>query len=321
MAMNKITKQTLRSWHVGADIYRWFLRHFPDGADYRDIHAALLRTGRVEWATSLVEYAYSLWLDDNQFIYQEIGATQCIIDELTAGDSQVLPSRLAATKSDNSVDKPPCTQPSITQLSSAADDSDIHSGNYCSKIATSGMNGRIASYGEYSWLSSAGYASQIASSGYAARVSSAGQNSRIGSSGLRSRIASAGNSTKISSSGAASRIANAGMRSRIGCVSERGRIANAGDLCRISAFADDSLIANAGGDTCIIAPGNNCVITSTCALTYVVLGKNGCAAIPYHDGTRIRFAIAYEGENGIQAGIKYTLSPDFRFVEYTEKQR
>ena len=39
-------------------MYRWFLRHFPRGGSYADIHHALIEEGYTDWAESLVEYAW-----------------------------------------------------------------------------------------------------------------------------------------------------------------------------------------------------------------------------------------------------------------------
>lgn len=314
--MIKITKQMLRSWQVSAGIYRWFLCHFPDGGDYAQIHSALVKAGYIEWANSLLEYAYSLWSENSEFAHQEVNVTQGIIDSLNNRQS-VKSSSLLNTALINSAsylfNRQPCAQ-----LSCATDHTEVCSEGYCSKISNSGMSNLIASSGEYSWIASAGYACQIASSGNASRICNAGQNSRIGSSGERSRISSSGNSAKISSSGQGSRVASTGMRSRIGSISERGKIANAGDLCKISSFGDNSLIANTGTDTGITALGNNSVIVSAGPVTYIVLGKGGCASIPYHDGRRIRFATAYEGESGIRAGVKYKLNDEHLFVEFND---
>ena len=45
-------------------MYRWFLRHFPRGGSYADIHHALIEEGYTDWAESLVEYAWKKWLAD-----------------------------------------------------------------------------------------------------------------------------------------------------------------------------------------------------------------------------------------------------------------
>ncbi|HEY4714285.1 MAG TPA: hypothetical protein VIH30_08630 [Aquirhabdus sp.] len=44
------------------------------------------------------------------------------------------------------------------------------------------------------------------------------------------------------------------------------------------------------------------------------LYENGCAAIAYHDGTRLRFANAYVGEN-VKAEVWYVVNTKGEFVE------
>ena len=60
-----ITQADLREWRIGAVMYRWFLRHFPRGGSYADIHHALIEEGYTDWAESLVEYAWKFPLCKN----------------------------------------------------------------------------------------------------------------------------------------------------------------------------------------------------------------------------------------------------------------
>lgn len=57
-------------------MYRWFLRHFPRGGSYADIHHALIEEGYTDWAESLVEYAWKKWLTDENFAHQEVSSMQ-----------------------------------------------------------------------------------------------------------------------------------------------------------------------------------------------------------------------------------------------------
>ena len=52
-----ITRAGLREWRIGAVMYRWFLRHFPRGGSYADIHHALIEEGYTDWAESLEKMA------------------------------------------------------------------------------------------------------------------------------------------------------------------------------------------------------------------------------------------------------------------------
>ena len=60
-------------------MYRWFLRHFPRGGSYADIHHALIEEGYTDWAESLVEYAWKKWLADENFAHQEVSSMQKLL--------------------------------------------------------------------------------------------------------------------------------------------------------------------------------------------------------------------------------------------------
>lgn len=76
-----ITRENLREWRVGAVIYRWFLRHFPQDGSYADVHHALIDEGYTDWADSLVEYAWNKWLTDENFARQEVSSMQKLVTE------------------------------------------------------------------------------------------------------------------------------------------------------------------------------------------------------------------------------------------------
>lgn len=267
-----ITRDDLRAWRVGPVMYRWFLRTFPAGGSYADVHRALLREGYIDWANSLVEYGWSKWREEESFVRQDIRAMGNISRVKTTGGTG---SPLASAEDNVSF--------------GCADD-----------------NVKIAS---------AGYAAQIASAGYSVRIGSVGYNAHIGSSGERGRIAVAGNSARISSVGDGTRIASAGMRVRISALGDRNRIACSGDLTQLACFGAESKIANCADNIHIIASGENAVVASTGTVDSIILGPGGCAALAYHDGERMRFALAVEGEKNIRAGVKYRLNEDHQFVE------
>ncbi|ATA26291.1 hypothetical protein BIY26_02635 [Brenneria goodwinii] len=300
--MNKITRQQLHALQVSPQIYRWFLRRFPQGGEYQEIHHALMRDGYAEWLESLAEYGYSLGFASSQFIQQETRATQAMIDHLTAGNAGVI----QVTPRDRAVKHTP--EPYEAQLATGDHALDIGCVGLQSKIALSGTYNFIGNSGENSGIASIGYACQLVSSGFAAKISNAGQHCRIGSLGGRARISNSGNSAKISAAGRGAHIANSGMRSYISGVGESMKIANAGDMCKIGLCAQGGRIANTGDNVSITVTGENSVVTSSGRVNMLVLGKGGCAALSYHDGVRTRFLVVYEGENGITAGVKYRLN-------------
>ncbi|ENT9569129.1 hypothetical protein ACFA6N_002411 [Salmonella enterica] len=143
---------------------------------------------------------------------------------------------------------------------------------------SSGNDARIGSSGNYARIGSSGNDAQIGSSGYNAQIGSSGYNAQIGSSGYNAQIGSSGNDARIGSSG------------------NYARIGSSGNYARITASGNGSVVACAG------------------SVERIVLGENGCASVPWHDGKRIRIAVAYVGENGIEANIPYYVIDEGQFV-------
>ncbi|MEL5255224.1 hypothetical protein PTQ95_10615 [Serratia nevei] len=135
------------------------------------------------------------------------------------------------------------------------------------------------SSGDYARIGSSGDYARIGSSGYNARIGSSGYNARIGSSGYNAQIGSSGYNARIGSSGYNARIGSSGYNARID------------------------------------ATGKNAVVAAAGSVRRIVLGEGGCVVIPYHDGTRTRFAVAYVGENGIKANTPYAVNDNGEFVE------
>ncbi|ECW1955336.1 hypothetical protein F3U53_07090 [Salmonella enterica] len=152
------------------------------------------------------------------------------------------------------------------------------------------------------------------SSGYNARIGSSGYNARIGSSGYNARIGSSGNDARIGSSGDDARIGSSGYNARIGSSGNDARIGSSGDDARIGSSGYNAQIGSSGDDARITATGNGSVVACAGSVERIVLGENGCASVPWHDGKRIRIAVAYVGENGIEANIPYYVNDEGQFV-------
>ncbi|EKB8006295.1 hypothetical protein OOX71_001372 [Salmonella enterica] len=125
---------------------------------------------------------------------------------------------------------------------------------------------------------SSGNYAQIGSSGYNAQIGSSGNYAQIGSSGYNAQIGSSGNDAQIGSSGY------------------------------------NAQIGSSGNDAQITATGNGSVVACAGSVERIVLGENGCASVPWHDGKRIRIAVAYVGENGIEANTPYYVNDEGQFV-------
>ncbi len=91
---------------------------------------------------------------------------------------------------------------------------------------------------------------------------------------------------QIGSSGDGARIGSSGYGAQIGSSGNDAQIGSSGDGARIEVTGKDAVVAAAGG------------------VRSFVLGEGGCIAIPHHDGTRMRFLVAYAGEN-VEAGKRY----------------
>jgi len=103
-------------------MYRWFLRAFPTGGSYADVHRALQREGYTDWANSLVEYGWSKWREEASFAQQDIRAMGNISRVQTAGEI----SPPLASSEDNA------------RFSCAGDNVKITSAGYAAQSARSG---------------------------------------------------------------------------------------------------------------------------------------------------------------------------------------
>ncbi|EDI3207174.1 hypothetical protein CCG45_16235 [Salmonella enterica] len=168
------------------------------------------------------------------------------------------------------------------------------------ELTSSGDDARIGSSGDDARIGSSGYNAQIGSSGDDARIGSSGYNAQIGSSGDDARIGSSGDDAQIGSSGDDAQIGSSGYNAQIGSSGDDARIGSSGYNARITASGKNSVVACAG------------------SIERIVLGENGCTSVPWHDGKRIRIAVAYVGENGIEANTPYYVNDEGQFVKVEE---
>ncbi|EJV4102961.1 hypothetical protein N6D32_001333 [Salmonella enterica] len=141
---------------------------------------------------------------------------------------------------------------------------------------------------------------ELTSSGDDARIGSSGDDARIGSSGYNAQIGSSGDDARIGSSGDDAQIGSSGDDAQIGSSGYNAQIGSSGYNARITASGKNSVVACAG------------------SIERIVLGENGCTSVPWHDGKRIRIAVAYVGENGIEANTPYYVNDEGQFVKVEE---
>ncbi|HDS4871681.1 TPA: hypothetical protein QHY04_001526 [Citrobacter koseri] len=275
----QITKEQVKAWHACTDGFRWFLAKFPQGGAYADVHGALIADKRFDDARWLVDKMYRTHLDKAEFIQAETAATDKMVGELTSMEH-------------------PSDQ--VEGENSSGDDARIGSSGYNARIGSSGNYAQIGSSGYNAQIGSSGNYAQIGSSGNYARIGSSGYNARIGSSGYNAQIGSSGNYAQIGSSGNYARIGSSGYNARIGSSGNYARIGSSGYNARITASGKGSVVASAG------------------SVERIVLGEGGCASVPWHDGSRTRIAVAYVGENGIEANTPYYVNDEGQFVKVEE---
>ncbi|EAQ7631590.1 hypothetical protein D5540_25440, partial [Salmonella enterica] len=92
------------------------------------------------------------------------------------------------------------------------------------------------------------------------------------------------------------------------------RIGSSGNDAQIGSSGNNARIGSSGYNARITATGNGSVVACAGSVGRIVLGENGCASVPWHDGKRIRIAVAYVGENGIEANIPYYVNDEGQFV-------
>ncbi|MFZ5396511.1 hypothetical protein ACOY9Z_00275 [Enterobacter roggenkampii] len=145
-----------------------------------------------------------------------------------------------------------------------------------------------------------------------------GDDARIGSSGDDARIGSSGNYAQIGSSGYNAQIGSSGYNARIGSSGYNAQIGSSGDDARIGSSGYNARIGSSGYNAQITASGKGSVVACAGSIERIVLGEGGCASVPWYDGSRTRIAVAYVGENGIEANTPYYVNDEGQFVKVEE---
>ncbi|MCP8485991.1 hypothetical protein [Acinetobacter baumannii] len=139
--------------------------------------------------------------------------------------------------------------------------------------------------------------------------------SRLAASGFNSRLAASGRYSQLAASGDDSRLAASGFNSRLAASGRYSQLAASGRYSQLAASGFNSRLAASGFNSRLAASGENSVIASSGLDSTFQIGKGGCAAIAYQDEQeKIRFAVAYEGEN-VKANTWYKVNAKGEFVE------
>lgn len=106
--------------------------------------------------------------------------------------------------------------------------------------------------------------------------------------------------------------ANVYLNGRLDGDYSNNKVVTVGENSSITVM-NDSVAANLGTDSTVNVGKNSVILSSESSMTFV-LDVGSCAAIAWHDGTRKRIKVVYEGENGIVAGNYYKIDQNGNVV-------
>lgn len=152
----KITTDLLRKWEACTDGYGWFIRKFPQGAEYTDVQQALRDDNRFDNSGWLTERAFSELLDDTS-VAKDIAAdaknaSDKLIEATTAISVEVATVDVI-TENDNGTDG--------AQIGSSGHYARIGSSGNDAQIGSSGNGARIVADGENAVIAVAGFNTQF----------------------------------------------------------------------------------------------------------------------------------------------------------------
>ncbi|HDU8166732.1 hypothetical protein C6X91_002965 [Acinetobacter baumannii] len=275
----KITEQLLTQWGACSDGKRTFTQKFPEGAEYKEVIAACDEDGHRDYRTWIFNHAFQ-HLVASEIVEAE---TDLVPKEIEKGLEPLQLLDSTETKNTDTISKEASSRLAASgddsRLAASGDDSQLAASGFNSRLAASGFNSRLAASGRYSQLAASGRYSQLAASGRYSRLAASGDDSQLAASGDDSQLAASGFNSRLAASGRYSQLAASGFNSQL------------------AASGENSVIASSGLDS-----------------TFQI-GKGGCAAIAYQDEQeKIRFAVAYEGEN-VKANTWYKVNAKGEFVE------
>lgn len=147
----KITTDLLREWSACTDGYGWFIRRFPQGADYGVVQQALRDDNRFD---------DSNWLTEQTFGHLLVEPSA--VSDITA-DAKAASDKLIAATTALKVD-----------VESVASTTENDNGGDYAQIGSSGNSARIGSSGNYAQIGSSGDSAQIVATGENAVIAVAG---------------------------------------------------------------------------------------------------------------------------------------------------
>ena len=118
----------------------------------------------------------------------------------------------------------------------------------------------------------------------------------------------AGDYSKLAASGDYSKLAASGDYSKLAASGHNNTLAASGDYSKLAASGDGSKLAASGDGSKLAASGKNSICMAAGYASTARVGENGVIVLPYYDGIRMRVAVGYVGENGIEPNVEYKVN-------------
>jgi len=270
----QITILKIREWGACSDGREWFREKFPQGGTYGDVMTGLYADKR---------YGDARWLANKAFDVKNISA------DFIESDVR---SIIAATEG---VD---------------VDPGDGAQAGFSGNGARAGFSGYGARAGFSGDGAQAGFSGNYAQAGFSgnyARAGFSGNYAQAGFSGNCAQAGFSGNYAQAGFSGYGARAGFSGDDARAGFSGDDAQAGFSGDYAQAGFSGYGARAGFSGYGARAECTGENATIVFAGLNGSVSLGKGGAANLTWNDGTRDRFVHLYEGEDGIEAGVLYTV--------------
>lgn len=309
----KITTHLLQEWGACDEGLWMFEDEFPEGADIFEVFKACYENGRDDYLHWIREMFYCHGLVDREYI--ELSGRALIA--LFNGTMQK--HTVIGDFSDHATT-------GAEGLSAAF--------GYESHSATTGDSAHSVASGIKSNSITAGYGADSVTCANKSNSVTAGNESCSTTIGLNSHSVTAGNRSRSSTTGCFSNSATTGDSAASATMGDKscslaagalsssvttGKCAHSattGNFSESTTIGDEAHSISAGNHVNVSAIGENSVVMSAGLANRIKMGEGGCAAVAYYDenGKR-RIAVAYVGEDGIEANVAYRVNTDGKFIK------
>ncbi|CCJ07056.1 phage related protein, Gp53 [Methylocystis sp. SC2] len=165
-----------------------------------------------------------------------------------------------------------------------------------------------------------GYRANAATSGYGANAATSGDGANAATSGYGANAATSGDGANAATSGDRANAATSGDRANAATSGYGSNAATSGDGANAATSGDGANAATSGYGSNAATSGKNSVAAALGRRSKAKAGEGGaiCLVCRDEDGDILAIRASKVGENGIKAGIWYSLNASGEFVEEAE---